>query len=77
MLNSDGDEIEITPEMIEAGAAAILETAGDIIPAVGGEAPDLARAVYLAMERRRVSKQTRSLVDLWLEATLSTERMGT
>ena len=31
-------EIEITPEMIKAGESAILKMAGDIIPAVGGEA---------------------------------------
>jgi len=45
----DEIEIEITPEMIRAGEMAVLDCVGDIIPAVGGEAPDLARAVYLAM----------------------------
>jgi hypothetical protein len=52
------DEIEITSEMIEAGAAAIIEMAGDIIPPVGGEAADLARACYLAMSRVAVLRKS-------------------
>jgi hypothetical protein len=42
-------EIEITPEMIEAGEAAVQEMAGDIIPLIGGESCEIAAAVYRAM----------------------------
>ncbi len=35
--------------MIEAGAEAVHSIVGELIPSVGGEAPEIAMAVYLAM----------------------------
>lgn len=52
-------EIEVTPEMIEAGKEAVLSSIGDLVPSVGGEARDLALAVYLAMERSRSGEHRR------------------
>lgn len=46
-------EIEVTPEMIEAGREVVLEIMGRVIPRVGGEASDLAMGVYLAMTNVR------------------------
>jgi hypothetical protein len=44
-------EIEVTPEMIEAGRDVVIRHVGDLIPAIGGEARDLALDVYLAMKK--------------------------
>ncbi len=50
-------EIEVTPEMIAAGSNVIWNLVGDLIPVVGGEAPWIAKDVYLAMESLRLERQ--------------------
>ncbi len=58
------NEIEVTPEMIEAGVSAVQEITGEIIPLVGGESREIAVAVYRAMvslapsEHRKSSSRT-------------------
>jgi hypothetical protein len=44
-------EIEITPEMIEAGAEAVLEIAGGVEDSFIYQTRELAKRVYLAMDR--------------------------
>jgi hypothetical protein len=45
--------IEITPEMIEAGADLIWRHFGDVVAYGGGLVPELASEVYRAMARAR------------------------
>ena len=56
----DGIELTLTPAMVDAGAEAVFSLVGDVIPRIGGEAHDLARAVYLAMRRALSSEHIRS-----------------
>lgn len=51
-----GSEIEITPEMIEAGADLILQESGVADFGVFFDARDLAKRVYLAMGNLASSK---------------------
>ena len=48
-MEPEKDEVEITPEMIEAGAEAIFELREDLT------AWSLAKRIYRAMERARIS----------------------
>ena len=43
------DEIEITPEMIEAGAAVLRERMSEVFPAESPDARWIAKAVFRAM----------------------------
>ena len=43
------DDVEITPEMIEAGAEAIWAVLSDVIPYGSGAARELASEVFQAM----------------------------
>jgi hypothetical protein len=54
-----GEEVEITPEMIEAGEAAIFSFGVEPFLSTGGWACDLADQVYRAMERARLPMRDR------------------
>lgn len=48
------DEIEVTPEMIEAGVQALLSEPGGVNDGIGFfSPPDLATRIFLAMLSRR------------------------